>query len=442
MLFVCFFIFIIISPGLNVLAESSDEIRAELNSQIDELSGQIDAHRVEIEQARKQKKTLKNELWIIGSEVKKINLEIKEADLMIEGLEIEMTGLQDKIAEIDARVDEQRVLIAGIIRMINEKDKESLLEIVLDKNRFSDFFDEIKAFEDLELSLNEYLDEIKLLKVDSEAELEILEEKRGEFFQIKSLQERQRVSLNNKQNESSRLLKETQGREHTFQQLIKQKEKDIQAIRQRLYLLEGSGVSMSLEEALRHAEFASDRTGVRPAFLLALLQVESRWGGNTGSGNWRDDMYECYLRLADYYSHKKAYYQKRARDEKNAFMQITGELGLNPDSVFVSAEPYYGCGGAMGPAQFIPTTWLSYQDEIAAVTGHNPPSPWSLDDSFTAAAIKLSNDGASKQTYTAEREAAMTYLGGRKRTNVIYRYGNQVMDLAASIQREVDLISN
>jgi len=34
----------------------------------------------------------------------------------------------------------------------------------------------------------------------------------------------------------------------------------------------------------------------------------------------------------------------------------------------------------MGPAQFIPSTWMGYKDKVAALTGKNPPNPWDIRD--------------------------------------------------------------
>lgn len=438
-LFACFFALAFFLGNNNVFAESRNDLRVDLKDQIGELSRQIGEYRDRIGEARLMERTLKNELWIINREMEKINLEIRETDLIIAGLNMEMRDLRDKVDVVDRRVDEQKALLAGAIRLLRKKDSESLLEIILNEMRFSDFFDEARAFENLQSSLHSYLDEITLLKVDFENDLGALEDKKDEILNLKRIQEFQKASLRQKENENDGLLKETKGEESAFKSLIEQKEKDVKAIRRRLYLLGGSGVSMSMDEAFTHARFVFEKTGVRPAFLLALLKVESEWGSNTGSGNWYNDMYDCYMRLAEYYKDDK--YVRRANLEKDAFMKITSGLGLNPDSVSVSKEPSYGCGGAMGPAQFMPTTWLSYAKKISVLTGHNPPSPWNIDDAFMGAAIKLANAGASQQNYDAEWKAAMIYFAGGNWWKNVYRfYGDRVMELAEVIQREVDLI--
>jgi len=66
----------------------------------------------------------------------------------------------------------------------------------------------------------------------------------------------------------------------------------------------------------------------------------------------------------------------------------------------------------MGPAQFIPSTWMLYKDRIARATGKNPPNPWLPQTAFTASAIFLADLGADRGTSAAEREAALRYFAG------------------------------
>ena len=58
----------------------------------------------------------------------------------------------------------------------------------------------------------------------------------------------------------------------------------------------------------------------------------------------------------------------------------------------------------MGPAQFIPSTWAMYEKRLAKATGHAVPSPWDPSDAIMAAALYSMDNGADKQTKTAERQ--------------------------------------
>jgi membrane-bound lytic murein transglycosylase B len=103
----------------------------------------------------------------------------------------------------------------------------------------------------------------------------------------------------------------------------------------------------------------------------------------------------------------------------------------------VSKEPSYaGCGGAMGPAQFLPTTWLLYEKRVAELTGHNPPNPWNVEDAFTAAALFLADRGAASKTVAGETSAAKAYISGSQSCNryVCRSYASRIISLARDIE--------
>lgn len=212
------------------------------------------------------------------------------------------------------------------------------------------------------------------------------------------------------------------------------------SLRAQLYDLQSLGQKIEVDDAFSAAKLIGARIGVRPAFLLGILKVESDLGKNTGSGNWENDMYGCYMRLSEIYSSREAYYIKRANTEKDAFFSIVNRLNLDPMSVKVSREPTYGCGGAMGPAQFIPSTWLAYESRVSGVLGHYPPDPWNLTDAMTAMAVKVSDiPGVIGGNRDSEYEAAGRYLGGTNwKTKGLSFYPQKVMLFAELYEEELN----
>ena len=110
----------------------------------------------------------------------------------------------------------------------------------------------------------------------------------------------------------------------------------------------------------------------------------------------------------------------------------------------------------MGPAQFIPSTWALYAgyaapgyvyspsgDRVGRLTGSHPPSPWSPEDAFMAAALYLTDSGAASQTKNGEFTAAMCYLAGCGKVNnkSLQFYGNDVAKLAVKYQCQIDILN-
>jgi len=422
---IIFLLIVLIFPLVGQAADV-DELRQDLENQIRQKQEEINQYQNRIVENQQNARTLKNEIQILEDQIDQFRLEIKQIDLVIQKSTLNIQEIDDQINDLEERIDQEKDLLAEYIRTVAFYDQETLLEVILKNEKFSDFFDEIKALESVQEEIHSILEAIQGLKNKLEEQKGELEEEREEQYRLKSLQLIQSRAVEGKQWQKEDLLDKTKGEEQRYQQMVKSVEKDITFIREQLSLLER--YQITLEEAIQDAIFAGSQTGVRPAFLLGVLEAESRLGLNVGTGNWREDMYNCYRSLG---------YITRAEKEKNAFFQICQELGLNPDSQPVSAEPWYGCGGAMGIAQFMPTTWLAYRDRAAALTGHNPPSPWSHRDAFTAAAIKLAAGGANQRTEIGERQAYAKYLGGSRWQRWVYsKVTDYVIKLAANFQQQ------
>lgn len=399
---------------------SIEETKQALEASLQEIQAQIESHRQSIGEEKAKARSLERDRAILNQNISKLTLEIRETNLLITDVEYGISAREEEIARIIESIARQKEILAEMIRVIAQYDQDSLLEIVLKYDNFSDFFNQLQAIDDIENSLNKTLEAVRGLKEKLEQEKATLEERKEELSDLKGLREVERLVVDRKKREKETLLRETRGREDIYQNLLSQASRDAAAIRQKIYELEGRGVVMTFEKALNIASGVSQITGVRPAFLLAVLKQETLWGANVGTGNWREDMHP--------------------RDHA-AFLQITSELGRDPDKTPVSKKPYYGWGGAMGPAQFIPTTWMEYKDRVAAVTGHNPPDPWDIFDAFTASGIKLASAGAAAQTPQAEWKAAMIYFAGSRWNSPTYRfYGDNVMELAAALQSDINVL--
>lgn len=413
----------------------SAEKRAELERQIQDLEKEAAKIDGIIQGIQGEKRTLANEIGTLNAEVKKRELEIKRLDLALKKAKLEIAKKETEITDLETKIAKSRKSLSASLFALYTYDHESIISVFFKKITLSDFFATLAGIKQVQAKIQEGLEtfhvDVKEL-VEEQAELEDF---RKDQSDIKSLQEVERKFLASKKNEKDRLLKETKGKETTFQQILSSKKRDIATLRTQLFYIERTGITA--EDAIKFAELAAKRTGIRTAFLLALLEVETgrqfedgviSVGTNIGTGSWKRDMYDCYVAL------KKP---KTAEAQKEAFFSITAELGLDPDKIPVSRRPSYGCGGAMGPAQFIPTTWLMFRDRVASLTGHNPPSPWSVEDAFTASAVFLADSGAASQSEAGEIRAAKTYISGKPScsTSVCRWYANTILSLSRSIDR-------
>jgi len=401
-------------------AQSIEDTKAELREQLQSVQAEIDAYREEIKSASQTEQTITQQVNTLGNKIKKINLEISTLQSAINEAKNRIDIIARTTNQIEKDIGEERNILSRSLRLVYENDGSNYIEIFFRKERLSEVFSDVKALEEIQESILSSLNQIRDLKKRLEEEKVALEDRQEELFGLKKAQEIQSTDLKSTKNQQERLLAQTQSQKNQLISKVEVSQATLEEIRNQLYQLEGLGVSLTFGAALQYAQAATAKTGVRAAMLLAMLKKESEWGINVGKGTWREDMH--------------------TRDQ-DAFLQITAELGLDPDTTPVSKKPSYGWGGAMGPAQFLPNTWLAYKDEIARFTGHNPPNPWDIGDAFMACAIKLREAGANAQTYDAEWKAAQIYFAGRRWNNPYYYfYGDSVMELAEQFQKQIDIL--
>lgn len=408
--------------------------RAELESQISAIENEIAGLDKELVQIRGRKETLKNEVARLDNEIKRAELTIRGLNLSVRQTESTISLRIESIKEAETKISKQKDSLSEYLRTIYKQNELSPMEILLVKKDLAQFFQEVSALENVQQDLNQSLEDLTILKGELQREKEELEEKREELLSLRALAQIQKQNVDFQKSQKNKLLKETQGQETNYQRIIQTKQRDIAAIKNQIQYLGKTGVSA--EDAVKYASLAAQRTGIRTAFLLGLLEVETgrRYeagvitaGNHTGSGNWRTDLYQCYINLGK---------PSSAEKQKNAFMQITSKLGYDPETRPVSKKPNYGCGGAMGPAQFLPSTWLLFEDKVAELTGHNPPDPWRVEDAFTAASLYLADAGAKAKTQNAELRAAKAYISGSPNCSsyICNFYSREVLRIAALIE--------
>lgn len=274
-----------------------------------------------------------------------------------------------------------------------------------------------------------------LQKVNLEAK-ESLAKEQDKERDAKSEIEMQKKKAQAAEAEKQRLLNLNKTEQNNYQKVIANKAAEAAAIRTALFKLAGGGAAIPFGTAYEYAKSASAKTGVRPAFLLAILTQESNLGANVG---------QCYLTDADTGAGVRvssgAFVSRVMKPGRDVapFLKITADLGLDWKTTRVSCPLSVGYGGAMGPAQFIPSTWVLFDDRVASALGVSSANPWNPPDAFMASAMYLGDLGGVNGSYSAEMRAACKYYGSGGSSCT---YGKQVMAKVSSIQADIDIIAN
>ena len=422
------------SPDTTGSTQTAD-YKAKLQSQLDALNAQIAQQQSIVTQQEAKSKTLQSTIAILNAQIKAAKLAIQARDLSIQQLNSNIGDKEDTINGLNTQLGSEKDSLAGILREKAELESASLVITMLSSGSLSDFFSDLDSFDSIDKSLQQSFAEISSTTDATQAQKDALETQLTEESQLRQVQALQEQQVQAQQTQENTLLAETKGQEASYQKLIASNQKTAAQIRAALFSLTGSA-AIPFGKALDYANVAAKQTGIRPAFLLGLITEESDLGENVGTGSYQVDM-------------------NPTRDVP-IFLAITRSLGLDPNQMSVSKRQSYGWGGAMGPAQFIPSTWASFagyskpdwqydasKDRIGKLTGDTPPNPWDPQDAFMAAALYLTDDGAAAQTPSAEFRAAMCYLAGCGGVNnkSLQFYGQNVAQYASQIQQQIDVIN-
>lgn len=189
--------------------------------------------------------------------------------------------------------------------------------------------------------------------------------------------------------------------------------------------------SIPFGDAVKKAKDIEKITNVRPAFLLGILQEELSLE--------KTDM--CYLtnlqtgegvREVDGVKRPKTMHVTR---DIPPFLTITKELGIDPLKTLITCPMSFGYGGAMGPADFIPSTWMAYRNRVKKITGKSA-NPWDINDALIAEGLFLSDNGASLRTRAGEWRSAMIYFSGSAKSKYTW-YADGAMKFADEIEKDI-----
>lgn len=401
----------------------TDEREAQLRAELADLEKQIEAQQAILRTQQRQSVSIERDIAILTAKINEAQLKIRSKNLSIERLGADITAKSKTIVELESQLERGKESLAQVIRKTNEIDDFSLTEVILSNENLSDFFVDIDAYTSLKRSLNGLFEEIREVQDITETERTALDAKRKAEMDARKVIEKEKGTVERSEDQKQELLAASKASEQVYESILSEREKRASQIRATLFGLRDSA-AIPFGDALRYAEIASEKTGVRPAFILAILKQESNLGENVGTCNRPQDPPEKHWKEI----------MKPSRDFE-PYLRITSALGLDPESMPLSCPWGGGWGGAMGPSQFIPSTWELYASRIASAVGVSVASPWNAQHAVMATALFVADLGADEGGYSAEREAALRYYAGGnwwKPQNAFY--GNGVMAKADDIQ--------
>lgn len=418
-----------------------EQKQAQLEAELVGINEEIKGLGNSITGLKSEGKSLTRDINLLSANIKQANLNVKAKNLQIARLSEGITEKSRTVSSLGKRIDRERQSLIQLIRKTNELDQTSLPEMMLSSEGLSNFFIDLDSFDAIRSGLKSSTEALKSAKSETEAAQDALEEKQRQEIDTKAEIERNKRQVEANEKEKTKLLSITKNKEKEYSKILTDRKKRAGEIRAALFALRDSG-EISFGQALDYANVVSTKTGIRPAFLLAVFQQESSFGKNQGS---------CILKntgtgagVGAKSGTAFARVMNPTRDVPK-FLTITQKLGRDPFDTRVSCPQEVGWGGAMGAAQFIPSTWVLFEERIMDALGTDMADPWVARDAFMAAGMYLTDLGAKSGSYSAERDAACKYFSGSRcsKSSWAATYGSQVMSKATTLQETmIDPLQN
>lgn len=389
----------------------------------------------ELNSVKQEGASLTRDKQILEIQIKQAALQIKAHELTIANLGKDIAAKTKTIVTLEEHINRGTESLAQILRQTDQIDDYTLPEIFLGNSNLSLAFADLDSFDSIKVSMAETFKELRDAKKANEDAKIALGKKKDAEVDTKAGIESEKRKVQTAEAEKQRLLNLNKTAQNNYQVVIADKAAQAAQIRAALFKLAGAA-AIPFGDALNYAKTVQGTTGVDPAFLLAVIKQESNLGSNVGKCNLTDASSGTGVNVNT--GRVWPNLMKPSRDIP-PFLDITSKLGFDPLKTTVSC-PIAGAGGyggAMGPAQFIPSTWKLFESRVAAATGHAVPNPWAPDDAFMASGMYLSDLGASGSSFAAQSRAACKYYGSGGSTCT---YSRNVMSLKAGIQTDIDIL--
>lgn len=427
--------------------------RERLEAKLEEIKQEIKDLEQKKSEISQKRITVQSEVNRLDAQINTLNLQIESVQLSLQKLNQDITDTQRQINRTQNRIEDHKEALANGIQTLYEAENQSLLAILLQNSRISDFFNSVNNLLLVQNNIQNSLNNIVTLRQNLVQQKEELNQEREDVENLKLIRENQKQQLSSTQNQKEQVLQQTRERESEYQERIQETRKTAAEIRSQIFKLVGGG-ELTFETAYDLAKLAEGATGVRAALIMAILDRESLLGKNVGN---------C--------SYKEAMHPDR---DVPVFMAITDTLDIDPESTVAQVScpisQHGAYGGAMGPSQFIPSTWAIYsgyekengdwvynpsEDRIREATGDDDPSnPWNNTDAFVATALYIKDlyESRTCRSYADEldhkyprqelqEECATSryYAGGNWRTYYNF-YGIPVVAKADEIQQDINIL--
>lgn len=194
--------------------------------QIDTLKAKQQEYQAQIEAKRQDRISLSNQLSLLENHLVKSQLDIEGTNLEIDKTNLEIQKIEIDSANLDSKIEEQKVHITSLLRLVYKQDQVSTLEMLLLNDSLAEFLNQAKYLEDTNKEIGESVEDLRVDKERLENNKLTLNEKDNELLALKEKLEEKKDNLLYEQESKTFILEETRSSEKEYQSLLLQAKRE------------------------------------------------------------------------------------------------------------------------------------------------------------------------------------------------------------------------
>lgn len=228
-------------PGAQAQIDALNQTIDQRKTVLDDLNQQIDLYKRQISQKEAEQESLQNEMDLLSARIAQTNLDIQAAQAETDQVNAQVKILDAQIADVADQLERQRGLITVLLQKIDATDHQLTLQNLLTSDSFSELFDRLQAFENVNQDLLSAVKRAELAKDQIVQAKAAQLTKRDRLTQLAVDLAHSQAVLQDESGSKQQLIADSQSSESRFQSLLSslkreqtQTQSDLQALQDNL----------------------------------------------------------------------------------------------------------------------------------------------------------------------------------------------------------------
>ena len=196
----------------------------ERNNRLAEIEKEIASYKDELKKVGGEKTSLQKAINQLELERKKVQADISYTQNKISATDLEIEKLELEIEDTKDTISTHENGIAETLRLLNETDQVSFVEMLLRYNNLSELWGSVSELEQIRSVMGDRVKGLVSEKILLEQKHNSTTEKRDELVNLKAQYTDQNLVLGTTKTEKDTLLKRTKNQEAEYQKMLKERE--------------------------------------------------------------------------------------------------------------------------------------------------------------------------------------------------------------------------